>query len=246
MTDTLTVASTEDYTVFKTLTSNRPIIQSHVKKLAKSMKENPHLFASRPILVNENMFVIDGQHRLRAAKEVGAPVYFMVSENITVDDTRLLNTTQTNWSMIDFARSYASTGNEYYQQYLSALSKYPNLTPTIIRYVLGGGITHGETSVFKSGAFTIDQPEIADVYLEQMSYIQHLVPSVRINRAIGNALLQLFDKPDVFNYDHFIEQLESDGGAQLFRPADKLKDAMRSIEDVYNYRKYEKNRVRFY
>ena len=93
------VQVTSNYQIFKTLTSNRKVDMNHVKRLATSMKENPHLFETRPILVNENMFVIDGQHRLKAAQINKQPVYYMVSKGITIEDTRTLNTTQANWTI---------------------------------------------------------------------------------------------------------------------------------------------------
>lgn len=242
------VQVTKDYQRFKTLSSNRRVDMNHVKRLAKSMKENPHLFETRPILVNENMFVIDGQHRLRAAQENKQPVYYMVSKGITVDDTRTLNTTQANWTMMDFARSYASTGNEHYQTFLAAVSKYPNLQPTVIRFYLGGQASQNAlyTQAFKNGDFVVERPNLSDIYLEQLSNIKRHLPNVQLTRAYGLAFYKLFENPEVFDYEYFLGKLENEGAAALMRGSAEMKDAFRCIEDVYNYNRNEKNRVRFY
>ena len=59
------VIKTNDYNTFKVMPGNRPVNKLHVRRLSKSMEEK-HLMS--PILVNEKMQVIDGQHRLEAQK----------------------------------------------------------------------------------------------------------------------------------------------------------------------------------
>lgn len=239
---------TNNYNQFKILESNRAVDTNHIRRLGKSMRENPHLFATRPILVNEHMFVIDGQHRLAAAKENRLPVYYMIGDGITVDDTRALNTTQSNWKMTDFAKSYASTGNESYKAFLSAVAKYPSLPLTVIRHYMGGSTAENEakTADFKSGNFHVPQPEVSDVYLEQLSEIKQRSGANSITRATGVAFLKLFSNPDVFDYDYFITKVGTERAETLSMRHLTVKDALRNIEDVYNHNRAEKNRVRFY
>ena len=55
---------TSDLTKFKQITGNRPHNPQHVKRLTSSIKRYGVL--QNPIIVNENMVVVDGQHRLWA------------------------------------------------------------------------------------------------------------------------------------------------------------------------------------
>jgi len=237
---------TKDYNIFKTLSSNRQVNQNHVKQLQKSLQENPHLFETRPILVNENMFVIDGQHRLQAAKANNSPVYYVVGEGITVEDTRSLNTTQNNWAPIDFARSYASTGNKNYKEFLSAVAKFPGIPQSVVRSYLGNGNTHSEVETFKNGLFVVTRPILSNLYLEQLDTIKNSLPGLVLSRSYGQAFYTLFEKPDVFDYDYFVSKLAQEGTHVLMRRSATLKDTIRCIEDVYNYNRPEKNHVRFY
>ena len=63
----LQIHSTYDLSIFKILDGNRNINLGHVERLVKSIEENG--FLKMPIIVNDNFDVIDGQHRLMAAKK---------------------------------------------------------------------------------------------------------------------------------------------------------------------------------
>ena len=66
------VYQTNDLTICKEIGGNRVPNPQHVKRLCSSIKENGML--CNPILVNEKMQVIDGQHRLLASKEANSSV----------------------------------------------------------------------------------------------------------------------------------------------------------------------------
>ena len=69
----LQIHSTNDLSVFKILEGNRNINLANVERLVKSIEENG--FLQMPIIVNENYEVIDGQHRLMAAKKLNSIIY---------------------------------------------------------------------------------------------------------------------------------------------------------------------------
>ena len=69
------VQTSSDYAKFKTLIGNRKPNELHIKRLISSFKER-YLFS--PILVNEKMQIIDGQHRFLSAKELNLPINYLV------------------------------------------------------------------------------------------------------------------------------------------------------------------------
>jgi len=75
---------TTDYDKFKFLELNRNICKSHVENLIKLNKERNrfHLF---PIVVDEDMNIIDGQHRYTACKQSELPVFYIVDNKSTED-----------------------------------------------------------------------------------------------------------------------------------------------------------------
>ena len=61
------ILTTREYSIFKTIEGNRNISLLHLNRLRESMLEK-HLFTV--IVVNENMEIIDGQHRFTISKEL--------------------------------------------------------------------------------------------------------------------------------------------------------------------------------
>ena len=63
---------TYDYSLFKFIDCNRNV--SHIKKLKESI-ESIDLTMHYPIIVNDNMEIVDGQPRFEVCKLIGKPIY---------------------------------------------------------------------------------------------------------------------------------------------------------------------------
>ena len=69
------IVKTTDYSIFKKINGNRGISHSHVTKLTAAIARR-NLLQLFPIIVNEKMEIVDGQHRLWAAKRLKLPIYY--------------------------------------------------------------------------------------------------------------------------------------------------------------------------
>ena len=98
------VYSTRNYNLFKEFKRNRCVSKAHVKELAESMSRKV-LFS--PIVVNSSGFVIDGQHRLEACRNLKIPVKYVVMKDYGVDEIMEYNKSLKSWSLEDFVNSYA-------------------------------------------------------------------------------------------------------------------------------------------
>lgn len=96
---------TKDHTRFQSHDTNRDLDESHVKDLMEKMKKTNLLFAN-PIKVDEGYKVIDGQHRLEAAKRLGYEVYFIKDFRLKERDMIMLNSTQKVWTLNDYMHFY--------------------------------------------------------------------------------------------------------------------------------------------
>lgn len=70
------ILKTSSYTRFNSMRGNRKVSERHVRSLVNSIS-NRNLLAANPILVDEAMNVIDGQHRLEAARKLNTPIYYI-------------------------------------------------------------------------------------------------------------------------------------------------------------------------
>jgi len=111
----MTVKSTQNYSQFKTVLGNRLLSREHIARLVREIERN-NLLATQPILVNEKMEIIDGQHRLEAAKKIGATIYYVQVPGLGIEHVVRLNNTQRRWGVYEYIQLHVDHGNAHYQQ----------------------------------------------------------------------------------------------------------------------------------
>lgn len=231
---------TNDYGQFKIMQGNRPLNQNHIKRLKRSMEADPQLLPTNPIQVNEHMYIIDGQHRYHAARELGAPLFFVVVRGGTLDETRILNVTQRRWTLMDFAISYANSGRPDYVKFVRYAKEFPSISPSILRMYLAGGQLHNLNEDFSRGEFVIANEEKALDYLRKLTEVI-VTTHTHMNKPMAVALYGLFEKPKEFDFEVFLGKLDREKARELFNPMDSVRGSLRSIEEVYNFQsKYQK------
>lgn len=106
----MNIETTKNYDMFKTMKGNRGINDYFVKKMVKNIREYGLI---NPIVVTENMEVIDGQHRLEALKILGMPVQYIINSTVLQDAKTVqeINRVQHKWTQYDRVKSLADTGN---------------------------------------------------------------------------------------------------------------------------------------
>lgn len=236
------INTTYNYGMFKLMKGNRKLITSHVKELKREMQRNPELLATNPILVNEHMFIIDGQHRYSAAMELKRQLFYIVSDGSTINQARYLNTTQRRWSLLDFAQSYADSGRADYVTFLELHKKYPLVSLTVLRLYLIGKQIHDIDGIFRRGDFEIFNLPISKHYLDKLnSIITTTHTSMNVPMAVS--LLELMTKNDDFDIQLFLSKLERQSAQDLFQPQNSRRACMRSIEAVYNFQSKVQKRL---
>ncbi len=144
------VNSTTDFALFKLRHDNRKkISRDHINKIKSSVKEC-NLLEMRPIMVNQDMEIIDGQHRFIAAKELGVSIYYEIQEKLGPMHMVLLNTSK-SWNAEDFLNFYVK--NEY-PEYIK-LDRYIRMHNLPINVVLSMmmGRLRAEHKEFRMGNF---------------------------------------------------------------------------------------------
>lgn len=237
----LVVESTTDYNKFKFMGGNRRVDLNHVKKLEREMAYNPDMFQAQPILVNENFFIVDGQHRFHAARNLNLPVYYIVKPKLAVEAARHLNTTQRRWTLVDFAHSYAESGRMDYVSFLRRRAQYPSLTTTIVLAALGGVNDSRAEDIFRRGEFKIGDEDQGVETLKRLEEVQRLSKQ-KLNLPMARSLMKLWNDSDDFDFGKFLQKLSK--APQEFTVHTTMRNCLRSIEDVYNFQ--SKSRIRLY
>lgn len=141
------VYKTDDLEMFKFTKFNRNVL--FTDEMLEQAKEG---FVS-PIIVNEYMVVIDGQHRLEHAKKAGVPIEYIVKPGLNEHDIVRMNTTQRKWNMLNYIESYANQGSEEYVSLLNLLNKKYAGTTVVISVARNQTTATDVNKLIKSGSF---------------------------------------------------------------------------------------------
>lgn len=170
------IQSTKDYSIFSTIEGNREIKNQKLARLTLSVMSN-NMLAVNPIIVNNKMQVIDGQHRLEVAKANSLEIYYVTLSGGAIDNIIALNSNITPWNTVDFINSYAVRGNKNYQWILQFMADY-HISPTVARYLIYGYEGGGNISLmWQSGKLVVTEAQKkmaedrADVLFEVRPYL---------------------------------------------------------------------------
>jgi hypothetical protein len=221
--------STIDYSIFKEFSSNREVDPKHVNKLVVSiMKRN--LLNVNPIVIDTQMRVIDGQHRLEAAKILELEIFYIV-EDINRGDISLLNSNQKNWTAMDYINFYTVEKNDSFVKLSRLINEYPDIA---ISALLSLSNSEGRRSLtqLKAGyldVLAIDHArEVGDMCKDlNHKFQKDFVFDSRFPLALGKAIRQ-----ENFKIDRLIEQITA--APREFVPCHTKEQYLDMIEEIYN------------
>lgn len=235
------IKKTKNYSIFKfDPAKNRSINYSHLARL-KAAITNKNLLADNPIVVDANHTVIDGQHRLMAAQQMGVDVYYFVAQNMTLEDTASINGSSKKWTIEDYLSLYVKEGRPSYLWVNSIKTKYPFLTLTkIIELGYYGDQFKGKTA-FTSGNYEANDIDFAERVISFIQDYKEFTKNYR-HTAFVDAIKYLVG---LGIYDHSRMMQKMKYAASKLRPQICTNGYVKNLEEIANYQTTEKYRVNF-
>lgn len=227
------VLKTKNYGMFKFRKDNRGIIIPHVKELTRSMKERGWVPGSL-IIVNEKMDVIDGQHRLISASQLGIQVEYLVMKGLGEEEMVGQNVGGRNWTKYDFLDSFVKKNNYNYVTLNKFLNKYPEFNITEMMMFLSNSYTSVDKSQFVNGGFKVRNESIAIQWIESITKLKPLFEKGYNKSHFVRALVKLLStKKDVFNMDEFVHKVKLRPGSIFI--CSNVEQYLLMIENIYNF-----------
>ena len=235
------IKKTNDYEIFKFFSQNREINRTHVRNLAKEIAKNNmlHLY---PMLVDLDLYVYDGQHRLEAAKILGLEVYYHIHETIKLNDLVSINKLTRQWNLIDYVNFFSKSGNEEYIKLSNFLNK-SNMAVTQFCSFFHSSTPGGSfTKTIRSGKFKF--PDVIEI--ERFNEIlmktnhalsvlnKHVIEEVECTNSIRmkNALMHFIGRQDV-DYDELVKKLRL--RADAIKKCVSAEAYLSVIKKIYNW-----------
>ena len=225
------MSQSNDYEKFKLLDYNRDLNRNQINKIKDSIARNGYL-QSNPIIVDQDMNIVDGQHRFIACQEMGLPIFYEIVE----DGTELiidLNTTQKKWNMGDYINYYAHKGNNNYQR-IQQLKKKTGVSYDLILTITNDRGTSGSiTDRVRKGSlmFTIDDSLRAQ---SMLGLIKDICNNLRLSLTSRFAASMLeVSKIKNFKWDRMMRQ-SKEYSTVAYRCQNK-EEYIKMLKDLYNF-----------
>lgn len=234
------VLMTEDYSLFSNLDGNRNINQSNLKALKRSM-ENELL--QIPIIVNENLQIIDGQHRFHACKELKKPIYYIIVKGYGLSQVHKLNAISRKWSFDDYLDGYANLGYEDYIKARKFKRKYGFGHSETMALLQGYNCLAGgdDRKRFFNGNFKIKSLPDAERKAEQIRMLKPFYNGY-LRRTFIGAMLKLFSIEE-FEFNVLLQKLKYQSTKLV--DCTTVNQYLLVMEDIYNYKTRNGQKVRF-
>jgi len=231
------IYTTSDYSIFKRISGNRIVNANHVKKLKESMNEHDLMI---PIIVNENMEVIDGQHRLQARTELGISVPYVIISGLSIHDTQKANANNKNWAGEDFLNFYCEQNYYAYKVFRNFKEKYRFSMQVTMGLLAGWTMQNNE---FNNGLLMVspDNLEKAEKIALCIYSIEPFYKGYK-RRSFVFAIVKLMAN-EQFDFEEFMNKLSYQSSKMV--DCVNIEQYLKIIEDIYNYKRKAEDKVRF-
>lgn len=206
--------NTTNYDLFKYAGINREVKKQHVQVLIKQSEalredgRDPNITKVSPVLVDNNMVVVDGQHRIEANKALGLPVYY-IKADLQAKDMISVNSKRKSWTIDDYINFYAKTGKEEYTKLQEIKKLNPIISYTEIVRFDRLKVTQYRSGIVEGTFSFLDY----DKTLERVSWLTALIglnAAFKL-RPLATALVAAL-KTERFDPDVFYEAVRNNGG----------------------------------
>lgn len=236
---------TKNLGTFKNIDVNRDYSNApsrrRIGRIAASIKKNGFL-PSRPIIVTSKFIIVDGQHRVEAARLAGSEVYFIVDTTIPntakgiFEAARSLNKDSKDWAKKDYMHGYSSMGNESYKTLEEFCNKYPMFTFTEQLMLLqNSGTKHANKAEFSEGKFNVKNLKTAEKWADNLLQLKPYFEKGYNKSVFVRTLLTIAEKKKEFDFKEFIHKVKLRPNKLVLCGDKRGYSAM--IDEIYNYRR---------
>jgi hypothetical protein len=242
------IYETSNYDLFELIESNRPVKWVKVGHMREKIREK-NLTSAYVIIVNSKEAgkeryntdgtkfpIVDGQHRFLSCQLEGKKLYYMINDDITLDDIPQAASMQDSWNLHDYLHHYSTRGISSYKAFSGYMHKngFPASTTLVIlcgnrgQYV-SSKLKSGELEITRDWAFANDFADAVSDLGEFINFNKHA--------RFLEAFVEIFSN-DEYDHKRMMTKLEFMAG-KMRRCPDK-EQHLDQLEKVYNYKSRDK------
>ena len=226
---------TSDYGEFRFLRGNRDLNESKIYKIIKSVNGGLNFFKYCPILVNEEMFIIDGQHRFYVCKKLKLPVFFVIVPNFSLRQVAEINNNTSKWKTRDFMNCYidANINKEHYEILQRISGEYKITFSTCINLLMYGKVGGGGMGeAFRNGEFKVTCEKFTLNLINKAKEFEKFEADWK-SRNFLQAIEKLLSS-DKYDQEAVLKKLEKHGLTISYQSSSK--EYLTHIESLFNFK----------
>jgi hypothetical protein len=237
------VLFTNNLEMFKFSDVNRrfdtPLSKNRIKRISQSMEKEGLKIV--PIIVTSKLFVVDGQHRVEAAKLAGCGVYYIIDYSIRntpkdiFDAARQHNQYGKDWGKNDYINGLSNQGNDNYTQLEQFRKDYPMFSLSeCIMLLMNSGTRYINKMDFAEGKFQVMSYKMAKEWGDNILSLKPYFEKGYNRSVFVRTLMTIVEKKPQFDFSRFYHKM-------LLNPS-KMKlcgdktSYCQMIEDIYNFK----------
>jgi len=233
------VLCSQNYEMFHFMKGNRHLNDAKIKKIIFSVQNGLDLFKYCPIMVNNDHYVIDGQHRFACCKKLKFPIYYVVVPKFTLRQVAEMNNNASRWTSNDFLQCYIDIGYPDYKQLQKFIDANGVNIGVAISLLSSGSVTSGHQDDFKDGLFKVEYLEKAERLMEHAKSYAQLCPTYRTRNFLR--ALEVLNDSTGYNQDEVIEKLSQH---QLtIEQKNSPKEYLQHLEELFNFHNSKRRRI---
>lgn len=175
----MSLLQTIEYDKFKFYNENRKPKEANIVRVQNSILEK-NLLEHRPVIVDAEFYIIDGQHRVEACKRLGLPVPYIIHTEGSSDDV-ILYQNQTAWRLDDYLHYHAARGIPEYIKLREFIKKNNETLRFQLRTFLTiiNGRGHPKfNELFKKGLFVFPTGEDFKVLADRIEEVKLIIDTI--------------------------------------------------------------------
>lgn len=232
------VYRTKDYSIFKFHKENRTIKTPKVNYLKGRMMKNGWAKGSH-LTVNHKYEIIDGQHRLLAAMEVGVPVDYVMYRNANGNDIRELNMGGDPWRIMEHLDFGIKQGNQNYILLDRFMKNFPHIRPTDCTMLTKNSTSYARRREFEEGEFKVKDMKIAYEWGHNIMSLKPYFDGYKLSLFV-RSMITVLQHPE-FKFDEFLHRVKT--RRSMIYKCGTLDQYLEMIEKIYNFRRPADERI---
>lgn len=245
------VYQTTNYSIFELISENRPINYRKIDRMRKEIRRK-NLTSSYIINVNSKeasverygmdgskFAIVDGQHRFISCMKEKKKVYYLINDDLNLEDIPKAASLQNSWKITDYLHHYAQRGFSEYKAFNGYMSRN-QFPPSVTLMILCGNRSGYSSTALKNGELKCTTSwKLANKFGDAVGDLSEHIKFAR-NARFLEAFWTMF-KHREYNHSKMMAKMEY-MSTQVKRCADR-ESFLEVLSYVYNYN--TRTKVRF-